>query len=212
MFDEVTLFITACGRSDLLRKTIESFITYNTYKKIKEVIIIEDSGKQGINDFVYSYFTCPVTLIYNEKRLGQMASMQRAVPLFKTSWIFHCEEDWEFYDYGFIEKSMEILKMDPRISMVFLRDYNEYFYRYKMTITELPDKPYNLLTHNGLSQYSYNPGLRRVEIYGEKYPYTNGNDDEGTIQTHLQNLGYISVVTKKREGYVVHIGWDRHVY
>jgi hypothetical protein len=212
MTDEVTLFITSCERPSLLRQTIESFITYNTYKNIKEVIIIEDSGKQGINDFVKEYFTCPLTLLYNEKRLGQMASMERAVPFFKTQWIFHCEEDWEFFDYGFIEKSLEILKMDPKISMVFLRDYNEYFFIYNMTITEISDKPYNLLTKNGKSQYSYNPGLRRVEMYREKYPYTEGKDDEGTIQTHLQNLGYISVVTKNSEGYVVHLGWDEHVY
>lgn len=37
---DITLFIISCGRPNLLKTTIESFIKYNTYP-IKECIIIE---------------------------------------------------------------------------------------------------------------------------------------------------------------------------
>jgi hypothetical protein len=47
--NDVTLFITSCGRPDLLKITLESFIKYNTYP-IKEAIICEDSGINGIID------------------------------------------------------------------------------------------------------------------------------------------------------------------
>ena len=62
---EVTLFVTACNRPDLLKITLETFQKYNTYP-IKEAIIIEDSGLQGINDFAKDILTCPCILLYNE--------------------------------------------------------------------------------------------------------------------------------------------------
>ena len=53
---EVTLFITSCGRPQLLKKTLVSFVRNNTYP-IKEVIICEDSGIKGIIDFVKDIIT-----------------------------------------------------------------------------------------------------------------------------------------------------------
>ena len=51
MEKEVTLFITSCGRPELLKKTLLSFVKYNTYP-IEEVILCEDSGIKCIVDFV----------------------------------------------------------------------------------------------------------------------------------------------------------------
>ena len=65
--DEVTLFLTACNRPRLLKQTLESFVKFNTYP-IKEAIIMEDSGLQGINDFAKTILPCPVTILYNERR------------------------------------------------------------------------------------------------------------------------------------------------
>ena len=48
---EITVVITSCNRPDLLERTFNSFIKTNTYQ-IKKYIIIEDSGKIGINDFL----------------------------------------------------------------------------------------------------------------------------------------------------------------
>jgi hypothetical protein len=108
MTKEVTIFITSFNRPDLLKITLESFLKYNTYP-IKEAIIIDDSGIQNINDFVYDILPFPCKLIYNPVRIGQMKSIEKGIPFITTPYTFHCEEDWEFYDYGFIEKSFEIL-------------------------------------------------------------------------------------------------------
>ena len=136
MTEEVTLFITSCGRPDLLKKTLESFLKFNTYP-IKEAVIVEDSGILNSIDFVHELCTLfPCTVIYNEKRLGQMASMELGVKHIKTPYTFHCEDDWIFYDYSFIETSLDILKSNEKISMVFIRSYSEYIYRYNMQITQ----------------------------------------------------------------------------
>jgi len=70
MSTEVTLFITSCGRPALLRRTLESFVKYNTYP-IKEAIVCEDSGIPGIIDFVVDILPYPITPCYNETRIGQ---------------------------------------------------------------------------------------------------------------------------------------------
>ena len=46
--NDVTVVITSCGRVNLLRETIDSFITFNTYN-IAEIILIDDSGDPGVH-------------------------------------------------------------------------------------------------------------------------------------------------------------------
>ena len=114
MSKEVTIFITSCGRPKLLRRTIESFVKYNTYP-IKEVILCEDSGVKGIVDFAKDIFPYPVIFCYNDVRSGQMKTIERYTPLIKTPYVFHLEDDYEFFDYGFIELSFKIMDSDKKI-------------------------------------------------------------------------------------------------
>ncbi len=207
---EVTLFLTACNRPALLKITLESFVKYNTYP-IKEAIIMEDSGLNGINDFVSTILPFPYKIIYNERRIGQMKSIENGSKYIKTPYVFHCEEDWEFYNSGFIEKSLEILESNDKISVVKLRSYNEYINRYKMSIINTNNTLYNIIHQNNISMYTFNPSLRRKEISLYSIPYKD-NENEGTLQKKLNLEGYISVVTKNQEGYVKHIGWTSHVY
>jgi hypothetical protein len=92
MTEEITLFITACNRPDLLKITLESFVKYNTYP-IKEAFIIEESGIQNINDFAYDILPYPCKLIYNPKKIGQMKSIEKGIQYITTPYTFHCEED-----------------------------------------------------------------------------------------------------------------------
>lgn len=214
---EVTLLITSYNRPDLLKITLQSFIKYNTYP-IKEAIIIEDSGLQGINDFVKEILTFPITLIYNEKNLGQMKSIEIAASLIKTEYTFHCEEDWEFYDYSFIEKSFEILDKDEKVLCVFLRGYEEnrinsgvdidftdrggYYYIQQKLFTN-PNRYSGVLT--------FNPSLRKTIYEKACIPY-EGWEEEGTLGYYFQQLGMFGAVTNNFNGYVKHIGWGRHCY
>jgi hypothetical protein len=208
---EVTLFITSCGRPHLLKPTLESFMKFNTYP-IKEAIICEDSGNIGSIDFAKNILNFPCKIIYNEKRIGQMRSIENGVKYINTPYVFHCEDDWEFYCHGFIELSMEILQSNEKISQVLLRSYDEYIYRYNMKINNDDNANYNIITLNeGTSVYSFNPSLKKIEIELLNIPYKD-TDDEGTIQKKIQELGYISVITKNRKGFVTHIGWNDHIY
>jgi hypothetical protein len=113
--DDVTVVLTSCNRPELLEKTLISFIKYNTYRNIKETIIIDDSGIYGCNNIVLNKpYLNPylkilnIKSIYNKTNIGQIQSIDKAYSYVKTKYIFHCEEDWEFLQTGFIEKSLKI--------------------------------------------------------------------------------------------------------
>jgi GT2 family glycosyltransferase len=210
---DVTVVVTACNRSDLLKITLESFIKYNTYP-VAHVIVIEDSGLQNINDFVRDMFTCKVTLIYNPHRVGQMKSIERAASFIDTPFTFHCEEDWEFYDYGFIEKSLDILEKDRSVSCIFMRSFAEYYssYGWRLDYTDMGDYYYveqNNTGHDG--GLTFNPGLRRTEIEKLNMPYSS-TETEGSLSKYLKNIGMKGAAIKTPTGYIRHLGWNRHVY
>jgi hypothetical protein len=223
MYEEVTLFITSCGRPKLLEKTLDSFIKYNTYP-IKEVILCEDSGIPNIVDFVKEILPYPIIFCYNEKRIGQIKTIEKYTPIIKTPYVFHLEDDYEFFDYGFIELSFKIMKTDPNISQVLLEDAQHTFYKvdignelcYKILTNDPNDFTY-INCNNGdgaLSVFSWRPSLKRIEIQKLRMPYELW-DDEYTIQLQINKLGYYSVITKNdcngRKGFCRHIGENYHV-
>ena len=216
----VTLFITSCGRPQLLKKTLDSFVKYNTYP-ITQVILCEDSGINGIVDFVKDILPYPITFCYNEMRMGQMKTIEKYTQLIKTPYVFHLEDDYEFFDSGFIEMSFKILDSDTRISQVLLEDEQHTYSKidignplcYKVMTNKLGE----INANNGdgpLTVFSWRPSLKRIEIQKLRMPYQPW-DDEYTIQLKVNKLGYYSVVTKNikngRLGFCTHIGKNYHV-
>ena len=106
----ISVVITSCNRPNELTSTLISFFKFNTYP-LEKIIIIEDSGIKGCIDECLKYIPLNIkqVIIYNEKNIGQIPSIDKAYSFVDTDYIFHCEDDWEFYDYGFIEKSLDIL-------------------------------------------------------------------------------------------------------
>jgi GT2 family glycosyltransferase len=120
MNKQVTVVITTCGRTDLLEKTLISFYKFNTYP-INKVVIVEDSGISQNFETVKTIVQDNLEIIVNETNEGQIPSIDKAYATVETDYIFHCEEDWEFFHSGFIEKSFEILDQDSKIFTVWLR-------------------------------------------------------------------------------------------
>jgi hypothetical protein len=220
MEKEVTLFLTSCGRPELLKRTLESFVKFNTYP-IKEAILCEDSGIKNIVDFVKNIVNFPITIYYNEIRIGQMKTIEKYTPLIKTPFVFHLEDDYEFFDNGFIELSFKILETDPNISQVLLEDEQHTFPKidinnplcYKV-VTYIPEIYDYKCIDGPLNIFSWRPSLKRLEIQKLRMPYKLW-DDEYTIQLLVNKLGYYSVVTKNikngRLGFCKHIGKDFHI-
>ena len=217
--DPITLVITSCGRLNLLQRTVRSFLAYNTYP-IKEAIIIEDSGKLDLRSQLAIDLPFPVKFIHNQINLGQIKSIDTAYAEVKTPYIFHCEDDWEFFKPGFIETSLDILRRDPKVICVWLRAYadtNEH------PIERLPHGRYNYMAL-GFDRFwhgfTFNPGLRRtrdcmrlhphceLEVLRNKKPMMIGEID---LSIYYKMLGYRAAITNDPDGYVRHIGDDDHI-
>ncbi len=220
MEKDVTLFITSCGRPELLKITLESFVKYNTYP-IKEAILCEDSGIPHIVDFIENILPYPITFCYNPVRIGQMKTIEKYTKLIKTPYVFHLEDDYEFFDYGFIELSFQIMDSDPKISQVLLEDEQHTFnivdIGNPLCYKVMTNNPYEINANNGdgaLTLFSWRPSLKRIELQKLRMPYELW-DDEYTIQLLVNKLGYYSVITKNlkdgRRGFCSHIGLNFHV-
>jgi hypothetical protein len=213
--EDVTLFITSCGRPNLLKKTLESFVKFNTYP-IKNVILCEDSGVKGIVDFAKDILPYPITFCYNDTRIGQMKTIEKYTQLINTPYVFHLEDDYEFFKSGFIEMSFTLLHSDPKISQVLLEDEQYIFASVNINSKMKKVMSNNIgdvTANNGdgpLSCYSWRPSLKRIEIHKMRMPYELW-DDEYTIQLHLNKLGYYSVIPTNEIGFCRHIGKDAHV-
>ena len=219
MTDQITLVVTSCGRLNLLQRTLYSFLKFNTYP-IAEAIIIEDSGKLDLRASLDIEFPFPVTIIQNETNLGQIKSIDIAYSQVKMPYIFHCEDDWEFYKPGFIETSLDILRQDPAVLCVWLRAHDDTMGH---QIEILPHGRYNYMALN-FDRYwhgfTFNPGLRRthdcmrlhpfsdLKVLVKKKPMMIGEID---LAGYYKMLGYRAAITNDEEGYIRHIGSRSHI-
>ena len=206
-YKKITFALTSCGRPDLLERTMDYFIKYNTYP-IEKYIISEDSNIVGINNhLIEKYKDLYIEWIENTSRLGQIKTIDNMYSKINTEYIFHCEEDWLFTDFGFIEKSLEVLEGDKNILLVWLRAHNdtnghpvEYFNE-EYDLMQMKFQGY----WNG---FTFNPGLRRLFDYKLIGKYGDfGHEVDASIK--YGSIGYRCAILKNK--YVEHIGWGHHV-
>ena len=149
----------------------------------------------------------------NDPKLGQIKSIDKAYSFVSTDYIFHCEEDWEFYNNDFIEKSISLLKEDSKIINVWLRELNDtnghpvedqlFISRsgleYKKLITN-----YKQVWHG----FTFNPCVKRMIDYKLVGSYDNVGHESAIGKLYYDD-GYYAVIFTK--GFLRHSGWYRRV-
>jgi hypothetical protein len=190
---EVTVCITACNRFELLCRTLDTFFEFNTYP-IKNVYVIEDSGKTEVRDKIQERYGNKITLLFNEINLGQVASIDKMYELVDTEYIFHCEEDYIFYKSGFIENSITILDGLPEINQVWIRENmltkSQSDHYLESEIKDCNGVKYKMVKSPN-SQFwcgfSFNAGLKRKSDYIKMFP-------QGYKIYHNKEMPYLSEV------------------
>ena len=147
--EPINVIILSCGRWYELSKTIESFEKYNTYKFIRKKIVMDDClDMDGLNHmqlkysshgYIFLHTTTPRNKNYSKTSARAAWSLYEGLTKYcndsDVKYVFHLEDDWEFYRAGFIEDSLAILKSDEidnnrlvykNISQVHLRNYQIY--------------------------------------------------------------------------------------
>ncbi|MQT37595.1 glycosyltransferase family 2 protein [Pseudomonas helleri] len=211
---DITLVVTSCGRLDLLKLTLESFDRFNT-APIREVFITEDPGDEAVREAIPPNWREHCIVFVNKPKLGQLASIDLAYSKVSTPYIFHCEDDWEFYRPGFVEDSRAILENKPEILQVWLRSYahdlrihSPYLHYGEREVIAgvacypvLSDKP-------EWQSFSLNPGLRRYKEYLLCAPYS-GHGGEKALSKRYAELNLQAVALEADA--VLHTGFGNHV-
>ena len=210
-----TVALTSCGRFDLLQRTLHSLLS-RLDGPLAGVTVVEDSCDPGIYDVVRTFAgQYKINVIFNDSPLGQVRSIDRLYSTVDTEWIFHCEDDWEFYANGFIEKSFVILKEFAHLSMVSVRDRADLeenrFLQGVFSVSGIDFFAIDPAVRPVWSGLSFNPGLRRMREYRIVGPYDNLDvaAEERHVSDCYRKLGYS--IAYLAEPAVRHIGDGRHV-
>jgi Glycosyl transferase family 2 len=222
----VSVVLTSCGRPDLLIRTLESFFQFNTYT-ISQLIVVEDGA--SVLEALSTYpIPCAHELICTGERVGQIAAIDYAYSRLESEYIFHLEDDWEFYAPNFIEKSMVILERHPECLQVYLRALDD---TNKHPVDRRIHKDdgviwrrmrYGFRAYGGeWNGFSFNPGLRRLTDYvavgGYGIHALTASAEHAAAESALSRLyrkrNMFAAILSDRGGggYVRHTGWQRTV-
>jgi hypothetical protein len=210
---KITVALTSCGRTDLLLETLDTFKTYNTYKNT-EIFIMEDRNENSnlLEERLKSKHK-DINFFITPSRLGQHGSIDLLYKKINTDLIFHCEDDWRFKKYGFIEKSIPLLESDEKLLQVHLRashgiNGHPVGDPYLINQERVRKLEYNFdkVWHG----FSFNPGLRRKKDADLLGVFSNFRFEYQISEFYKKNNFY-AIVLDDSDGYVEHIGYGHHV-
>lgn len=211
----ITFCLTSCNRWNLLEKTLDSFLSLNTYP-IKRYLLHEDSGNPEIISKIKAKY--PFIEVLESNRSGLLASVDKLYALVDTPYIFHCEDDWFFRgNTNFIQESLDILESRPDIHQVWIREGIP-----NSWLEEKTDANYRMVKQSHYGDwcgFSFNPGLRRLSDYKQMFPEgynvlntrgTNSALNEHECNQVASSFGYRAALLNSPSCY--HIGEGQSTY
>lgn len=207
----ITLVVTSCGRFDLLQRTLASFFAFADMP-VSAAVITEDSGElipaAALNEIPR---TIPRQIKITAHRVGQIDSIDRAYELVRTPFVFHLEDDWEFYRTGFMQESYDALLTHPECINLWLRERNDT--NGHPIDGDVLRFGYNRRWHG----FTFNPTLKRMADYHRVVRYghiarfdpRDPGSAEAAIGGWYHRNGFHARIAAS--GYVKHIGEGRHV-
>lgn len=111
----VTITTTTCKRTDLITRTIDSFLEcVLDYKKyVKEWIIIDDNSNEKDRAFMKEKYPFIRFIYKDQSNKGHPKSMNMFLEEVNTPYIFNLEDDFEFFRRdNFFERMHSVLELD----------------------------------------------------------------------------------------------------
>ena len=208
----ITGVFTSCGRFDLLKRTLLSFVKYAD-APLHDIIVIDNSTLPTVEseiENIVKEIGKPISLIANQENIGQVSSIDTAYSFVETDYIFHCEDDWEFFDSGFLNLSRMLLEDVPNIVNINLRIRFDGEKGSMHPISNILESERGIKYHQYQLDYlgawhgfSWNPGLRRKSDYELIKPYKKYGEESG-VGKKYRDMGYIAACLEK--SYCKHIG------
>lgn len=122
--------MTTCKRLDLFRKTVNSFIECCldlTYISIDKWLVIDDNSSEEDRLEMKKLYPFMTFIFKTPSQKGHARSINLLLRNVKTPYIFHLEDDWQFYhkDY-FLTHLLQVINEDESYKQVLLNNmYSE---------------------------------------------------------------------------------------
>jgi len=212
------VFITSCGRPDLLERTIESFIRMNFRKFLSSsgrfnIVVHEDSNPVVLpNENTMNY----ISELIETRGIGQHKSIEAFLERCDDEFYIHLEEDWNFENNNdWIRSAIEIMQNDKSIIKVICRIDSEHpcIHNKKITLQSGEICEYGILTEwtgpDGIHWpgFTWNPGVTRPKYLKKAMPFGRKEQD---VAWQIDSMGY-RVAELKIKSYK-HIGDGRSTH
>jgi len=204
-----TTVLTSCGRFDLLKETVASFLEHFAAEKI---IVAEDSERtEDAAQFAKAFPM--VEMRVNTPKLGQMRSIDALYATISTPYVVHLEDDWGFtrsLDLGSVISFLES-RLDITVVCIAHRVYDPRFAKgaHKEQHGGIDYLVWDLDAHPKWFSYSFNPSVARMALWREIGPFASFVTEED-LSLYCKTKGMrIAMVTP---GIADHIGDDRHAH
>jgi hypothetical protein len=205
----LTVVLTSCGRFDLLKVTLDSFLSFFDPQRI---LVGEDSGNaRGAAKFVAGASRV-IEMRVNALKLGQMRSIDGLYASVKTPYVVHLEDDWKFASAVDLDNAVDFLENRPDISVVCIGyRFDTRFARSARRITHkgVDYLIWDLNTHPKWFSYSFNPSVGRIAFWREVGPFARFVTEEGLSQFCKARGLRIAMLTPSVAS---HIGDKRHAF
>ena len=219
----ITAVLTSCGRHDLLKVTLDSFFATDG-GQVDEMIVVED-GPPIPAHIQQLYAAHPISWIDTGARVGQVAAIDYAYSRVRTPYVFHMEDDWQFFRAGYMQASLEVLRANPKCLQVWIRPFDDmqghpllpYVYEDNGVRWQRLAFAYLGVWHG----FSWNPGLRRFADYVSIGGFgAHARFDPATPLSSERRIGDVfrrrdfyaaALGDGQGKGFVRHIGAGRHV-
>lgn len=176
-------FVTACGRFDLMKETLESLCNNQNHKIL--ITIHEDSIS----------------------RIGQHESIEKFINDNNDKYYLHCEEDWRFENsYDWISESIKIMEADPLIIKVICRSDAVHPCEFDSGFGVL-EKWTDPWKHEEWHGFGWNPGVSRLDLLKQFIPFSK---TEQELSKEIFQAGYKTALLEK--GVCCHIGGERSTH
>lgn len=219
---DISVCLTSCGRWDLLERTISSLLTFWDGPPPAAFYIHDDSGfipdglMKDLDRFLMRHWQIMADWSFSNYA-GQVHAIDTLYSKVTTPYIFHCEDDWEFFAEGFIHDSRSVLEAEPKCACVWIRhpsDRNGHTVLPGVKLTRQHVR-YQQMAHRFRGNwhgFTWNPGLRRLSDYKAMGKFSSfcewrSNDHaiaEIQFNKKYYEAGYVGMSLCR--GFVRHIG------
>jgi glycosyltransferase involved in cell wall biosynthesis len=205
---DITAFVLSCNRLEVLDQTLKSFLA--TKNLTVKLVILDDSAEPGVFETLVERYGNISDVICFPRNRGQWWALDFLVSYCDTEYIFYIEDDWQFLESGYLERSLNVLKNHRDIGTVDISGRTLADQGYVTHEPELVDGEFYYKRFWRVSDYHYHwygwtgsPNLKRRDdliLLGRVEKWHN----EWNIDRRFLALGLRSVFLTGK--YVQHLG------